>query len=258
MKNNKNKKILIILVSIVVLIALWGVVALLVGSNFLLPTPWSVAGEFIALLGEGEFYFAIFSTTLRALIGFGISFVLAMIFAIVAYLKPTFYTAFAPFMTVIRATPTMSLLLLAFAWFSEESRPIFIGFLVSFPLLYEGIHNALAGVDIKLVEMAKVYDVAPKTMIKKLYLPLSRNGVLSSVKSGIALNLKVVISAEVMVNTLKSMGWYMNVAQLDLATARLFAWTLSAILLSFLFEGLVELLRYLTRPKKRKCVIPCE
>lgn len=250
-KNGKNKKRLYILIGVATILFVWSVVSLIFNAPFILPTPWAVLGEFFTLFSKSEFYNAVLSTALRSLSGFLLSVALAFLLAVLSYIKPNIHTALSPVVTVFRAVPTMSVILLTFVWFAPVLRPIFIGFLIAFPLLYENFHSALDGVDKKLIQMSKVYGVGHKTMIKSLYIPLSRDGFLSAIKAGISLNLKVVISAEVMVNTVNSMGWHMSVAQQSVLTAELFAWTLSAVLLSFLFEGAVELIRRFTRPKRK-------
>ena len=250
--NGKNKKKLYIGIGVLAIFLAWCVASLAVNSEFVFPTPWTVGKEFLSLLAKADFYLAVSSTALRALSGFAVSVLLAFGLSVLAFKKPNFHTAFSPTVTVIRAVPTMSVILLTFVWFAPVLRPIFIGFLIAFPLLYESFHSALCGVDKKMIEMSKIFEASPATKLKYLYIPLSRDGFLSGMKNGISLNLKVVISAEVMVNTVKSMGWHMNVAQMSTMTAELFAWTLSALLLSFLFEGIVELIRYLTRPKRKK------
>ncbi len=248
----KSKKRLYILLGVLILIVLWIIVALAINSKFILPYPWEVFGEMVALFTRAEFYSAVLSTTIRSIIGFIISGVLALALAVLAFVKPAVYTATSPLVTVLRAVPTMSIILLFYIWFSQSVTPVVVGFLITFPLLYEGFHNTLTSTDERLLEMSKVYGVGIKKQISSLYLPLCRNGMLSTMKSGISLNLKVVISAEVMANTVKSLGFYMQVAQYKTAIAELFAWTLVAVLLSFLLEGLIELVKYLTQPKRTR------
>lgn len=247
----RNNKTLYALFGVGGVLLLWTLLSLVVDSVFLLPTPWDTFYRLFLIVSSREFYYAFFTTALRSIVGFSISCVLAILLSTLSYLKPALYHAFSPIVTILRSTPSMSIILLTFAWFPKEVRPVFIGFLVCFPLLYESFHNTLVGVDKKLVDMSKVYGVSTKNKIKYLYLPLTREGFFSGAKSGISLNLKVVISAEVMVNTVKSLGWYMRVAQLDTAIASLFAWTICALILSFLFEALVSLLTRLTSPKRK-------
>ncbi len=253
-----NKKILYSTVGVLCLVAVWQALALIVNSTTLIPTPVETLTELFALVIAPTFFRALLTTGLRALIGFIFALLCGAIFATLAYSYPAIRYALTPIVTTLRATPTMSVILLAVIWFAPSVSPAFIGFLIIFPLLYESIYSALNGVDPKLIEMSKVYGVSKKDRLLSLYLPSIRKSVFSGARSTISLNVKVVIAGEVLAYTAKSIGSQMYIAKLDLATATLFAWTIWAILLSLLFEGLVLLIEHLTDPvrirnKKRKC-----
>ena len=246
-----SKKHIYFLIGIVSILAVWLVISLIVNSKFLIPTPWDTAVEFFNLLGRSEFYTALGATTLRSLLGFFVAVVVALIFSVLSFRYKCLHNVFAPFMTIMRATPTMSFIFLLVVWFSPIISPAFIGFVVVFPILYESFYTAFCGVDKKLIEMSKVFKVDKATQIKTLYIPQSLAGVLSGIKSGISLNIKIVISAEVIASTAKSIGTQMQIA-IQNTVATLFAWTIWAIILAFVLEGLVSLVGNLILHKKVK------
>ena len=247
---NKNKKYLYFTLGILALLIIWTIVALIVNSKFLIPTPWDTAVEFVRLMGSGEFWVALGMTALRSIVGFVVAMVCALIFSVLGYRYKPLYTALTPLMTVMRATPTMSFIFLLVVWFNPTISPAFIGFVVVFPILYESFYTALDGVDKKLIEMSKVFRVDRKTSIKTLYIPQSLPGMLAGVKSGISLNIKIVISAEVIANTAKSIGAQMQIA-IQHTVATLFAWTIWAILLAFLFEFIVNIITKKLCPNRK-------
>ena len=246
-----NKKYLYFTIGILAILVVWSIISLIVNSKFLIPTPWDTAVEFFNLLKTSEFYTALGATALRSLIGFLIAVVVGLVLSILAYRYKALEKVFSPFMTVMRATPTMSFIFLLVVWFSPTVSPAFIGFVVVFPILYENFHTALNGVDKKLIEMSKVFRVDKATQIKTLYIPQSLPTMLAGVKSGISLNVKIVISAEVLASTAKSIGTQMQIA-IQNTVATLFAWTIWAIILAFVFEGIVALLANLTLGKRLK------
>lgn len=237
-----TKKHLYYLIGVIGILALWTIVALIVGSDLLVPTPWATIVSLFKLLTRPEFYSALGATTLRSIVGFTVAVVCGLIFSLLAYRYKALRSVFSPFMTVMRATPTMSFIFLLVVWLNPAISPAFIGFIVVFPILYESFVTAFEGVDKKLIEMSKVFDVPTTIKIKTLYLPQSLPGLLSGVKSGISLNIKIVISAEVIASTAISIGTQMQIAIQD-TVANLFAWTIWAILLAFLFEGIVALIK---------------
>ena len=74
-----------------------------------------------------------------------------------------------------------------------------------------------------------------------MYIPQALPSVFTSIKSSIGLNLKIVISAEVIAQTADSMGLYMQLARINLDTAILLAWTVVAIVIGGIVESIVAL-----------------
>jgi NitT/TauT family transport system permease protein len=112
-----------------------------------------------------------------------------------------------------------------------------------FPSIYAATLGALLSADKGILEMSRVFKVSKKDIALKFYLPSGLPAVFTSMKSNISLNLKIIIASEVLANTVKSMGFEMQAAKLYLQTPLLLAWTLAAVLISFLLETSVEVLR---------------
>ncbi|MBO5777178.1 MAG: ABC transporter permease subunit, partial [Clostridia bacterium] len=117
--------------------------------------------------------------------------------------------------------------------------PVFVGFLIAFPLLYQGIYTAIVGVDKDLVEMAKFYKVKSRDIVFGLYAPEIAPQVFDVSKSTLSLTLKVIIASEVLTYAKDSIGIEMQKANQAFDVAVLLGWTLVAILLAFILEGIV-------------------
>ena len=113
------------------------------------------------------------------------------------------------------------------------------------------MHSAIAGVDVGLVEMARVYRIRPLDRLTGLYLPSVLPAVADGCRSAVSLCVKVVIAAEVLAQTAGSIGIEMQRASVVFEIARLMAWTLVAIVMSFLFEGIVAGLKKLWEGRRR-------
>jgi NitT/TauT family transport system permease protein len=94
--------------------------------------------------------------------------------------------------------------------------------------------------------MSKVYNVSKKDMAVKFFVPYIMPSFLDSIRSAISLNVKLVIAAEVLAQTRDSMGVMMQRSSIFLDTPTLMAWTIAAIVLSYLFELLVKTTKTLT------------
>ena len=120
--------------------------------------------------------------------------------------------------------------------------PAVVAIIVIFPTMYSSFFAAIRGVDPKLVQMSKVYSVSPKDSLFKLYLPNMAEGLFEGSASGISLNIKLVIAAEVQAQTMSSLGNLMYNAKWMLETEKLFALTIAAVILSVACEWLIRLI----------------
>ena len=246
MKKIKWLNILYPFIALGLIIILWVITASIIGKDIIFPRLSITIKSFFNLFADSAFYVAVGNTLLRVLISFAISFVLALTLAIFASLFKGAGKVLSILTSIMRIIPTMSIILLALIWLSTKRAPMLVAILVIFPLQFEGILNSILNVDSRLIEMAKVYNVPIKTQILNLYLPEIAPNVFSIVKSTISLNVKLIIAAEVMAQTAKSMGLQMQQASLYLEMHVLFAWTIMAVIIGLIFEGVVMLIQKLT------------
>ena len=157
----------------------------------------------------------------------------------------------SPIVTVLQAAPTMAVILLAVVWLDNSEVPLLIGFLICFPLLYNACRSAITGVDRELTEMAAIYRMRPLDKLTGIYIPCVLPAVLDGARSAVSLCVKVVIAAEVLAQTTGSIGVEMQRESAAFEVARLLAWTVIAIAMSFAFEGIVAGLKKLWEGRRR-------
>lgn len=239
------------LIAVALFIALWYAAAVIVDAEIILPKPSVVLSNLIELLGVKAFWAAVGGTLVRSLASFGISLGLALVLAVCGFLLPPLYRALSPIVTIARATPTMSIILLAIIWLTSQTSPILIACLIVFPMLYSGIYSALNEIESGLINMAKIYKVSARDIVIRLYIPNILPSVLDSVRSAVSLNVKIIIAAEVLAQTRQSMGNIMQISRVMLDTASLLAWTAVAIIISYILELVVALIKkYVVRWKR--------
>ncbi len=226
------------LVALGLLIALWAISAAAVGKEIIIPSIGSTFKELWALIKTASFYRAIGNTILRTLASFVIATGSALILGLLSLFKPV-EMVFSPIIKIIRAVPTMSVILLTVIWMNPQTSPIFIAFLINFPILYSGFFSAIKSVDKDLIEVSKAYGVSKKDIVTSLYLPSVAPAAFDCMQSSLGLTIKIIISAEVIAQTKNSMGLMMQFSRAYLETAQLLAWTLAAIVLSYVLELIV-------------------
>lgn len=231
------------LITVGVVFAVWAIAAYAVDLPIVLPTIGATFCGLGGLLSSAQFYAAVGGTLLRTLIGFVISIALALALALpAAFIKPV-ERLLSPLVILSRAMPTMSIILLCLLWVSNRILPVVVSVFIVFPVLYTTILNAVQGVDEQLKQMSAVYNVPAGRRVAKLYIPQSMPAILSGVQSTLGLMVKLIIAAEVMSNTARSIGGSMNLAQQYLETDMVLAYTLAAVVLSALLEGAAALIK---------------
>lgn len=225
-------------ISLAVLMGLWAVVAAAADMELIIPSVKTTFLELFSLLGDSAFYRAVGGTLARILVSFACGAAAALIFSLLSLFEPV-ERLLSPIIKIVRSIPTMSVILLTVIWMNPSASPIFIAFLIIFPIMYSGFYSALTGVDGKLYEMSKAYGVSKKDMALSLYLPSVAPAAFDCMQASISLTVKLIISAEVLAQTRGSIGIMMQTARGYLETALLLAWTLTAVFLSYLSEAVV-------------------
>ncbi len=216
----------------------WAIACAIIQNEYVLPSPWATAKAAGGLLGRGGFYWALLSTLGRAALAFFVALVLGVGLAVIAYLYPSFEKFLRGIVAVLRALPTMAVLLLILLGVSHAFAPVIIGGLTLFPLLYTAAYNALSGVDKDLLEMSRVYRVPVSVQIKKLYLPSALPALFREGVAALSFSLKLTVSAEVLAFTYRSIGGWMQEANLGYEIAEMTALTAIVCLLGVLIEVL--------------------
>ena len=241
MKNStKNKHTWIIVLSVAIMLLLWEVASLLIGSEHILPSPLTTLKSTVMLFGEPAFWAVVGSTILRGLIGFAIAIVMGVGLGIWGGTNTKVDVFMKPWIVVMRSVPVIAFSLLALIWFSPSKAPTFIGVLTMFPMIYANIVSGIRNVDPKLIEMARFYHVGEKRIVSEVYIPAIAPFAVSGISTAIGIGWRAIIVGEVLSQPQYGIGTFMQSAQAFLQVDKVIAWTVIAVLLSFLFEKLIR------------------
>jgi len=232
--------------AVICLVAVWWVAAALINLPLILPAPGTVFRQTLMLIGSGDFWRHLGATLGRGLTGFGISLTGGLLVGFLAGRLDSFNAFLRPMIILVRGTPSMSIILLALIWFKGETVPLFVIFLVVFPIIVQNVIEGMRNIDRNLLEMAQVYQIPKNRQILNLYLPSILPYLTAGVASGLGITWKVVIAAEVLAYPRWGIGARMDTARVYLQTELVFAWTLVVVLLGLIFDYLAAYL--LQRP----------
>jgi NitT/TauT family transport system permease protein len=225
-----------LLAALAFLLLVWAIAYVSVGNELLVPSlPDSLAAVGKLLVG-GAFWRALGMSLLRALFAFSIAFVFAAVFAIISYLSPSFCNFFAPIVSAMRSLPVLAVLLILLAFLGAGQAPIAVAFLSLFPMLYTGVLAALSGIDKQLIAVSRVHGARLWKRITHIYLPLSSPYVLREAGGALSYSLKLIVSAEVLSQTARSLGGMMQEARVYAEMPTLFALVTVTFLVGLLLE----------------------
>jgi NitT/TauT family transport system permease protein len=234
--SDKKLNIICSVVSIALIIIVWIIAYYSVKNDYIIPSFLDTLKDLGACFSSGTFWVAFANTLIRSLVALIISFVLAAVCALVSSVNKQFSLFLQPIMVILRALPTLAVVLILLIWTTPKVAPTVITILVLFPMIYAQFMAAIGGIDDGLKEMAKVYKISTKDKLFSIYLPQVSVNVFAQFGANMSLGLKIMVSAEVLANTAKSLGGMMQSARAFLEMPRLAALTLVAIIAGFILE----------------------
>ena len=249
----RKLNIIISVLAVVVMWIVWIIAYYTVKNDYIIP---SFQNTFISLwrdcLAKGAFWAAFGNTFLRTLLAFIISFVIAAALACLCALSKKVSAFIMPFMVFLRTLPTLAVVLLLLIWTNPRVAPVIVTILVLFPMIHARLFTAIDGIDGSIRQMIKVYDIPKNQAVFKIYLPLISPQVIPQVGADISLGLKIMISAEVLASTFKSLGGMMQESRLYLDMPRLAALTLLVVFFGLIVDIAFSQLSRLTYKWSRK------
>ncbi len=250
----KSKKIykagIITSVSALILLIVWYAAARIVNLPIILPTPVEAVQILFRYIATEVFWQMVGATSLRALKSFLITLAVGTTAGLAAGWISWIRAALSPLITVVRTIPVMSVILLAFIWFSSGTVPVFAAFLMSFPILFENVFTGVVQTDKKLLEMGKLYRLSSSQQLYHISIPSLVPYLIAGARGTIGMTWKVVIAAEVLTVPRRGIGSAMQFSQINLETGEVMAWTVAAILLSAASQGIFKILLIVARRKR--------
>jgi len=241
MKNKHLKNIFVILFWLLV----WELASIVVGYEVLLASPAKVMAKFIMFLGMKDFWLAIGMSLFKIMLGFLMAMLCGCVLAFFGARYAFIHQLIYPLLSIIKATPVASFIILALIWIKSANLSAFIAFLMVLPMFYANVYQGIKSVDIKLLEVAKVFGLNKKRTLLEIYLPSLKPYLISTCTVGLGFAWKSGVAAEVIGLPAHTIGNQLYYAKVYLQTDELFAWTAAIIILSIMMEKL--LLKFLKK-----------
>ena len=159
--NTVSKKPTIRVWAVALWLIVWQAAAMLVGRDFLLASPVTVAKRFVALAFTAGFWKSAAFSMARILTGYLLGVIFGVLCASLAARYRRVRELIAPLWIVLRAIPVASFVIVALIWVPSRNLSALIVFLIIFPLIYSAALAEIERADSKMIEMARVFRMSP-------------------------------------------------------------------------------------------------
>ncbi|MBQ8214911.1 MAG: ABC transporter permease subunit [Clostridia bacterium] len=232
-------------------IGIWWLAAEQIDKAWVLPTPAQVFKALFSTITVKKALPILLSSLWGIFKGYlwggGLGLLLA---ALTARIYPL-HLLFSPLLTVVKATPIASFILILWVFFTNSAVPAYAVMLIVLPIIWANTEAGFGNTDEKLSEMARAYDLSLIKRIWYLYIPSAYPFFKSAAVTALGMAWKAGIAAEVFCTPDGTVGKMIAHAKRDIETAELFAWTILVVAVCFLFEKLLAALLSLPERKGR-------
>ena len=212
-------------------------------GSYFLPTPIETLKELFVIVRAKGFLKTVLITLYRILSGLLIGSSLGFALGILSYKSRLVYSLFAPAISVVKATPVASIIILLWIMpMSGNGLCILIALLMVLPIIWQNVYDGLSATDPALAELSLSYEFSFFKKVKLLYLPTLSDFLIPALITATGLAFKSEIAAEIIAGVRISIGEMIYTSKDSLNTPAVFAWTIVGIFFSILFEKLTKFL----------------
>jgi len=171
------------------------IVTLFKVPEFIFPSPWQIASEFITF--KGPLLEAAWKTFWVTMLGFGIAIVVGVMLGFLVGSSRLAYTALYPLMVAFNAVPKAAIVPILVVWFGIGLGPgVLTAFLISFFPITVNIATGLATMEPELEDVLRVLGAKRWDVLVKVGLPRSMPYFYGSLKVAITLAFVGTVLAE--------------------------------------------------------------
>jgi NitT/TauT family transport system permease protein len=225
---------------VLIWICIWEIAAIIIDNPLLLPSPITVAKRLFSLACETEFYVTTAASLWRIARGLIIGTLIGIFTSALASRFDFFRVLFSPLIAITKATPVASFIILIWSFTGGEILPVFVSAIIVVPVVHSNLVAGFTNISTDLREAARIFELSFSQRMKLLYFPSVLPYFISAFTSALGLAWKAGIAAEVLAYTTNSIGHEIYKSKAMLEISDLFAWTLTVVVISMIFEYAIK------------------
>lgn len=221
-------------------LGLWQALALFINNPVFIPGPLDVIKAGYSLMGTSNFYQAILGSLGKILLAFVLATCLGLALGILSYINHNIRSLIRIPLAFMKSVPLVCFIIILLIWSGPNRLPIIVSTIVGLPLISEAVVTGLEETDEPLLQMAEAFHMSWPHKLRYIYFYQARAFVKRALLSTSGLVFKAGITAELIGLSKNSIGELLYFNKLYLKTDELFFWVIIILVLSLLFEKLIE------------------
>ena len=237
----KNKLVLLknitlkLTLPLILIFTVWGILHRVADQEYIVPSISNTFESLIEILTDKGFFEIILLSIVRVLIGLIIGTLFGVLLAVICHNFFVLDAMFSPIISIMKATPVASIIVLLWTMMSPNTVTISIVLLMVMPIVWESSVNAFNSVDKDLIEVAEIFNLTRPERFRLLTFPTLLKYLIPAIITSVGLAWKAEIAAEILtgINIGELIHRNKNIAY---DTATVIAWTIVIIVLSLILE----------------------
>lgn len=220
-------------------VAIWFIVARIIGNDLLLAGPLDTLDTLVRSLGEPPFWAAVGSTSLRIIATGALSALAGAMLGALAWRFRIIHQLLAPALQVMKSAPVACVIVIVLvAWGASGALIVIVAF-VALPPFFVAMQQALSERPRGTGQVLRLAGVGHGRIFLTCTWPAALPFFTAASKTAVALSWRAGITAELLCLPLGSIGAAVYASKLTLSSSELLVWTVVVMLLSWLTEKAV-------------------
>ncbi len=220
-------------------LALWELLAIKIDNSYFMPRLNETFSALLLLIKTSGFWKYVLTSLARVAIGLLLGIAFGIVLATVCHVLPLSKAFVSPVITIMKATPVATIILILWFTLSNAELAVFVVFLMVTPIVWQNVYDGYKSISNEMREVCEVFQISGFKKFKLLVLPAVTKYLVPAVITSVGLAWKAEIAAEIMT--------YSNIGQsiddfktLHLDTPSVFAWAVVIVILSLILELLIK------------------
>ena len=230
-----------LIVGIVFCLTLWELLAVKIDNSYFMPRIAETFSALAVLIKTAGFWKYVLISLLRVALGLTAGIIFGVVLATVCHVIPVSKSLITPLITIMKATPVATIILILWFTLSNAELAVFVVFLMVTPVIWQNVYDGYKSISKEMREVCEIFEISRFKRLRILVFPAIIKYLVPAVITSVGLAWKAEIAAEIMT--------YSNIGQsiddfktLHLDTPSVFAWAVVIVVLSLILESVIKTL----------------